>query len=361
MSPQLRTRFRIEDVHAANPLASQRQLAKLANTNQSAVKRVLKKLKDGQPLQDAPKSGRPPRLTPELMQVVEDAATGSLTSSSSSIARQLLQSHGIRVASSTIHRCLKIRGLKFGSAKKVPILTEPQKRARIAFAEKHLKQTTDFRGVMFTDSKMFCLNKDDLKCWCKPGSQPCIEQAKYSLKSHVYLGVTYLGSTKPIFVTSSSQKSSFQDAKGNLQKGVGADEYNQNVLPALISDANDLFAHSRFASSWTFQQDNAPCHTAVMNKEFLNQNLPDRWIKDWPPNSPDLSWIENVWSWADRKLDAVREEIKALEPDARLPRFKSEITRVIAELPVDMCQRYVRAISKNLAKVKNLKGQNINR
>lgn len=46
-------------------------------------------------------------------------------------------------------------------------------------------------------------------------------------------------------------------------------------------------------NSWTFQQDNAPCHTAKTIKNFMSsRNIP---VLAWPGNSPDLSPIENVW------------------------------------------------------------------
>lgn len=43
-----------------------------------------------------------------------------------------------------------------------------------------------------------------------------------------------------------------------------------------------------------FQQDNAPCHKARMIKEFLANC--DFELLEWPPYSPDLSPIENLWA-----------------------------------------------------------------
>ena len=72
--------------------------------------------------------------------------------------------------------------------------------------------------------------------------------------------------------------------------GVDAKEYSQNVLYPLLKDSDRLFSEDRLHSnSCIYLQDGAFAHTSKDIKEILNAVMEDRWITDWPANSPDLS------------------------------------------------------------------------
>ena len=49
-----------------------------------------------------------------------------------------------------------------------------------------------------------------------------------------------------------------------------------------------------------FQQDNAPCHTAKVVKEWIEANNID--VLSWPGNSPDLNPIEHIWDHLARQV-----------------------------------------------------------
>ena len=65
-------------------------------------------------------------------------------------------------------------------------------------------------------------------------------------------------------------------------------DVTRNIIQVKLFNDNDL---------GIFQQDGARCHTSAMTTRWLDTNIPS-YIKpkDWPPNSPDLSPIENLWS-----------------------------------------------------------------
>ena len=43
------------------------------------------------------------------------------------------------------------------------------------------------------------------------------------------------------------------------------------------------------------QQDGTRAHTSAVLRAWLNENI-SNYIENWPPNSPDLSPIKNLWS-----------------------------------------------------------------
>ena len=69
-----------------------------------------------------------------------------------------------------------------------------------------------------------------------------------------------------------------------LQGKVNAGVYKQLVLPVLRNSTKQPYI---------FRQENAPCHKAMGVMNFLKaENVT---VIDWPPQSPDLNPIENMW------------------------------------------------------------------
>jgi len=73
--------------------------------------------------------------------------------------------------------------------------------------------------------------------------------------------------------------------------------------------ATKLFSRNR---DGMFQQDGARVHTSTATIAWMDANI-KHYIQpeDWPPNSPDLSPIENVWSIGNSRLCRLRASVTA--------------------------------------------------
>ncbi len=77
-------------------------------------------------------------------------------------------------------------------------------------------------------------------------------------------------------------------------------------METLLPEGERIF-RSQNVSSWTLQQDNDPSHKkACMIVDAYNREHHTKitLLESWPPSSPDLSPIENLWGIVQARLDA---------------------------------------------------------
>lgn len=236
----------------------------------------------------------------------------------------LLERYNIALSKNSVWRAVRQAGLRARKRQRRPFLTDINKTRRLAFASKYRKQ--NWRTVLFSDEKTFELfaSSHNQYIWTATSDGvPALPTVKHPPKLHVWGGISFYGKTE-LYVFTGTMDSKFY--KGILKE-------------RLLSDANSMFG----GRSWTFQQDGDPKHTSRRVQGWLEQNV--RFIpkRDWPPNSPDLNPIENLWAYLQRQVYA------------REPRTMSQLQRVIEEewtnIPVEMVQRLVNSMQRRLAAV----------
>ena len=145
----------VKVMHELNPGASHRELAKLVKCSKGVVQKAMAKLKKGLPLEDAPKKGRPRKLEGEALERAIQLGIDMPVGSSRTVSEELASEGYPDVHASTLCRVLNRAGVKYGRAKRGFVITEKNRLVRLAFAATHGDGKTDFRRVMFTDSKIF--------------------------------------------------------------------------------------------------------------------------------------------------------------------------------------------------------------
>lgn len=194
-------------------------------------------------------------------------------------------------------------------------LTEKNKQQRYDFCRKHRRDK--FENVMFTDRCKFHFKHPGEAVqngpWHLVGAAPQWFTVNHPSVFNVYAGITIFGTTRVWLVSGSTGHNpvkKYETQSHTPARNITISEYEDVLLHVLLPWGHRLFD----GHDWVLQQDNDPAH-AVASKRAVqkwNQALKEQKCKtgrvtimeDWPPNSPDLSIIENVWSIVQRNADA---------------------------------------------------------
>ena len=328
-------------------------VARNLQTSTQLVRRWVKRELEGEGLHDRSRPGAPRKLSNDAVKRAKDLLLASNTCSTlRKVARRLVdEGHcSTKVSKSTVGSAVKSGkgALQSCHVSSVPALSEEQMRKRVAFAKAN--RNRPWTKVMFTDSKYFYLNqlagRKGPKRWVLAGSKPTQAGVKFPSKVHVYAGVSYHGKTDLHFATGTTGlKSTFS----KTQRGVGALEYQAVLEQTLLPQARKIFSRHSIRD-WTLQQDGAPAHTASSTREFLEQQGIDV-LRNWPPNSPDLSWIENIWGWTEQQLRK--------HSFSTLSELKTVLQKVWNDMPLEVLQANCRSMRDRLKKCIERGGQHV--
>ena len=179
-------------------------------------------------------------------------------------------------STSTICRRLRKKGLPSRSPAKKCKLTEINMIARYTWAELHLHWKGEWQHVIFTDESSFQLNTLSRQFVRRPSGKRytpeyvCSKKNKSVAHVSVWAAISWRGVSELYVIT------------GRLT-GL---RYRNEILSGPLQRYCQTFFHGE---KYIFQQDNCPCHTSAVAREYLEeQNIN---CIDWPSVSPDLSPI----------------------------------------------------------------------
>ena len=191
----------------------------------------------------------------------------------------------------TIRRMLRSQGLRGRSRKKKPLLSAANKKKRLLFAKKYQSWTPeDWRKVIFTDETRIKRFGSDSEHWCwrmtnEPVSarttKPTVKADRGDFMIWGCFGYHGVGWAAKISGTMNS----------DLYLEVLEDEFKRSLEHCI---------EEHHQSDIMLLQDNAPCHKSGKVMDYLSAQ--SYGVLDFPPMSPDLNPIENLWSILKRNL-----------------------------------------------------------
>ena len=223
-------------------------------------------------------SGRPHKLSPCDIRI----ALQHLSNQDSGNISELQRKYFPQVNVVTIKRALRKKGLRPYIKASVPFILTKNLHVQKLWAEEHLEWTVpNWKAVAFSDKLIFRLfGMDGIEwCWRKPGQRLDPRFTKKKLK-HGGGKVTVWGLITPFGV------GHIVRIEGNLNKEL----YTEILEDDLLGSFRDLGLDY---GDFYFQQDNDPKHTLKLVQQWFKNNNVD--VLPWPPNSPDISIIENLW------------------------------------------------------------------
>ena len=251
------------------------QITEQTGKPKSFIERWVKRQKRTGGVKRKKGSGRPKKLTTEVLSVINRSLKSKSTGSTRRTQRRL-ESQGIRISQRTVCNARRLLGLRRVKEKKKPKLTRAHKAQRLEFANKK-RPTNYWKRVLFTDETVFLLEPPSQYRYIEAHEeQPIKEHSKYTPKIMVWAGISWYGKTAMIFVDKS--------------QSIDSDKY-QAVLAIAMPSIDNIFPDG---TKWVFQQDGARCHTSRSTTKWLREQ--DFKILDpWPANLPDLNIIESLW------------------------------------------------------------------
>lgn len=196
------------------------------------------------------------------------------------------QKEGVVASLSTVKNRLRAAGLHGRVSRKIPLLTPTHKQKRLAWALKYRNWTVDdWAKVLFSDEKIFRTFNQ--------GRTFIRRKVKEELPDSYQRRCVAHGAKLMVWASISvNGPGPSRVVDGNLNGEQYVQILGETMFPAAAATVQ--------SDSWIFQQDNAPSHTSKKATTWFKKNGVQ--VLDWPPNSPDLNPIENVWAIVQHRM-----------------------------------------------------------
>ena len=322
---------------ACNKLGiTQEKIAEVVECAQSAVSRFLSSktfIKK--------RTGRSPIMTPLKRRRLAKALIKNKKSRRQNLAQACelfsKQNQGQKISRRTIQKALREEGIRSCIPRPKPLISDVNRVKRLEFAEKYKYWTVEnWKQVVWSDESTFSqFQKSGWgRVWRRSNEEfheDCIASTVKHSPSRMFWGCFSwigLGPIVPLI--------------GSVTGVIYHDILATHAVPTLKAHARQM------KKKFVFQEDNAPVHTAKVARDFLLLQKVERLF--WPPQSPDLNPIEELWSFVESGLR------KRNHPPSNIHELEEMVIEEWAAIPKESYRNLIKSMPLRIQAVISAEG-----
>lgn len=299
-----------------------------AGVSQPTVRRILARYEETKDVGDARRSGRP-RETDEATDI--NMAVVARVEPHQSTPKQVKRKLDLDVSPRTVRRRLDEAGTFGRVEREEHTLDEEDLRRRLAFAHGYEHWTKeDWEQVIISDEKHFTLGQH---------GQQWVQRPPGEAYNPLY---THTENEQPSLVTIWGCFAAQEIGQAEIFEG----DLNSKLYGRIL-EGNLKPTYKKFfpKGQWYFLQDNDPSHTSNVAKSWFHCNGVT--VLDFPPWSPDLNPIENVWPVLQKAVDEHNATNEAELEAAIQAEWEALSADFLAKLAHSMPKRLAEVIAHN--------------
>ena len=239
-----------------------------------------------------------------------------------------------KISRTTVRRFLIDNKLVKKKSTSKPILTDATRKKRLGFVNKWLRNGVNLLGsVIWTDETTVKSHPNTRResAYVHAKDPPLFQSKVHSGGlSQMFWGCFSKNGTGPLITID-----------GTMDQFMYKKVLREQLLP-------ELRAAKKLGGEWRLMHDNAPSHKANSIKAYLAEEKVE--MIEWPPYSPDMNPIENVWAWMKQKL-ANDYTVCTNQKD-----LEENFMEIWESITPDMCIAFCGNYEKRLEAVKIAKG-----
>lgn len=293
-------------------------------------------------------SKRKSKFNQEIDRFILKHSSNKLTSSEGAscrkISKLIKKKFKISMAPKTVARHMTKLLHKPLRTKKTFVLSQKHKDQRYQFALFLQQNNIKGKDIFFTDEKIWPLHT-------KPN--PSTEKIRFSKKNYQkYMNGDnnlYEKVNKPLL----KFPPSFMVSAGVCQEGPGEIIFCIGTMDSsCYQRALSYFKEDveRLNPNLYFQQDNARCHTSKTSIQTIKNKF-NNFLLNWPPNSPDLSPIEDIWAIVQGEVEKKRY--------STLEQKKEALINVWNKIPKSVCHKLIEKFDLKMQYLIKTKGKRV--